>query len=1044
MHLTDQQLADLALGRTESGDIESLRAHVVSCSECADRHVTVSSLVFAKTTVAVASEQAAVESVAANAEPVLEAGTLIGRYVLIEKIGAGSMGEVFTASDPHLDRRVALKLLRSEVLSFEEGHARLLREAQSLARLQHPNVISVHDVGMFHGRVFIAMEHVSGEPLSKWMQSPHSESEVVSVFLQAGAGLAAAHQSGLIHRDFKPDNVHIGHDGRVRVLDFGLARPVDASELAGAARAPKSRDESHLQSQISGAGQSPLTQLGAIVGTPGYMAPEQLAGLAVDARSDQFSYCAALYEALTGARPFAGNTLGTHALEIEQGRFVKAENSRTVSPKTLDIAKRGLQAKPSNRWPSMDALLSALRPKRRRRVRTFLGLLAMAALAVLGVFWAASTTRRLAICGGQDRFLESVWDKDTQARIGQVFDQSGTADAKTGFGQLQKTLNAYALSWTQAMREVCEASKIRKTDGPALAEQKNACLLKRLERFRAFTTMVQKVEAPMLKDVVVAAQELDPVSNCFNASLVDPVSNGGTAQVEDVALEPWFQVAHARLSSGDLVEGQRQLRALEMGKATPQQRSEYMLLDAAFEEKKGASHQAFDALLKAAAMAIEAQDGKRLALALGRLAVNAERVDNASAAQSYLTLAEASARRFPDDVDLQSFLLLQQGTVKMQGRLFQAAKRLFEDALRLERGAAVDTRARQLETLSLLAEASMAVGEYATAQQRLREALALLETQGDVSAFTTTTLVLALSRALRQAGQLSEADGLVSDALQKHEANKGMRTRETQQLALELAWVANARGDRERAMTLATTVAEAARQAGHRTNATAAAIQRAEVYANGGDYREAAQLYAQTLKSDAEQNGAHSVPLSVRALVGLARVSIQQGAWLSAQTTIEQALSLCSADSRRFSSELADVKSVKGLMLSEQQRTELALASFKEAVALREQKGAAEATALVDDWVNIGLTLSALHRSAEAVVVLQRAIKQRPSAENSSNANMALARVLWSMGASEKSRAIELFTVAIKGLTAREQEAARVWARQSGLPVFEPLAPALP
>jgi tetratricopeptide (TPR) repeat protein len=245
-------------------------------------------------------------------------------------------------------------------------------------------------------------------------------------------------------------------------------------------------------------------------------------------------------------------------------------------------------------------------------------------------------------------------------------------------------------------------------------------------------------------------------------------------------------------------------------------------------------------------------------------------------------------------------------------------------------------------------------------------------------------------------------------------------------------------------MSLAATASESARQTGHRASATAAAIQRAEVYARGGDFREAAQLFTQVLKSDAEQNGARSVSLSVRALVGLARVSIPQGAWLSAQTSLEQAQALCGADARRFSSELADVKSVKGVMLREQQRPELALTAFQEAVALREQKGAAEASALVDDWVNMGLTLSALHRSAEAVVMIEKALKQRPSAEDASHAQMALARVLWSMGAAEKSRATELFSVAINELTAQEQEAARGWARQSGLPVFEPLVPALP
>lgn len=195
-------------------------------------------------------------------------GNHIGRYVVLGSVGRGAMGVVLAAFDPELDRKIALKLLHSG--SSSDGRARLQREAQALARLSHPNVIRVHDVGTHQDQVFIAMELVQGTTLDMWLQRRRpSWRTVVEMFIRAGEGLAAAHDAGMIHRDFKPANVLVSDDERVKVTDFGLAR-IDADPPAEPAAAPDSG--SGLDSSSS----PTLTRTGSLMGTPAYMAPEQL------------------------------------------------------------------------------------------------------------------------------------------------------------------------------------------------------------------------------------------------------------------------------------------------------------------------------------------------------------------------------------------------------------------------------------------------------------------------------------------------------------------------------------------------------------------------------------------------------------------------------------------------------------------------------------------------------------------------------------------------------------------------------------------------
>jgi len=285
----------------------------------------------------------------------LPRGTNLGRYVLLDCIGRGGMAVVYGAYDPELDRKVAVKLLRTDLPGTPtELRASLLHEAQAMARLAHPNVIAVYDVGTFNDQVFLAMEFIRGRDLRAWLgEAPRTWTEILAVFLNAGEGLRAAHQSGLVHRDFKPDNVLIGNEGEVRVMDFGLAHRL---------RAPG--DEERTPEERSKA--APLGG-GALAGTPLYIAPEQWRGEPADAQSDQFSFCVSLYEALHGVRPYEGKTSASYA-----GVVPSPPKGSAVPGWLRRVLLKGLSLKPQDRHSSMRELLTALsRGLMARKYRTW-------------------------------------------------------------------------------------------------------------------------------------------------------------------------------------------------------------------------------------------------------------------------------------------------------------------------------------------------------------------------------------------------------------------------------------------------------------------------------------------------------------------------------------------------------------------------------------------------------------------------------------------------------------------------------------------------
>lgn len=468
-------------------------------------------------------------------------GSALGRYIVLNKLGGGGMGIVYAAYDPELDRKVALKLLHAEATEepkAQQARTRLLREAQAMARLSHANAITVHDVGTLGKEVFIAMEFIDGRTLAKWLkEKDRGTREILEVFVQAGRGLAAAHAAGLVHRDFKPDNVLIGNDGRVKVLDFGLARP--AEDLLGdAPTVPRHLDEKDLSTPRLL--DTPLTKSGAFLGTPSYMAPEQFLGKTTDARTDQFSFCVALYEALYGERPFEGNSIEVLAQQVTSGKVKNLQPSRRLPGHVRPMLRRGLRPKPDERFPSMEPLLQALsKDPRVFRRRALAAGTAVLAVAIFAAIYRQAAYRHSQLCKGAEEQLSGIWNKDRGRAVEAAFLGTGASFAADAFRETKKSLDKYAQTWVHAQTDACEATRLRGEQSEELLDLRMACLSQRREEFRVLVDLFATADRKLVQNSAQAAQALTSLDGCSNAealkSPVRPPSDLATrAKVEEL------------------------------------------------------------------------------------------------------------------------------------------------------------------------------------------------------------------------------------------------------------------------------------------------------------------------------------------------------------------------------------------------------------------------------------------------------------------------------------------------------------------------------
>jgi formylglycine-generating enzyme required for sulfatase activity len=373
----------------------------------------------------------------------LGTGAQIGRYVIVERVGTGAMGVVYGAYDPQLDRKVALKLIKPGQGVKDTARARLLREAKAIARLQHPNVVAVHDVGVLDDQVFLAMEFVGGGTIKSWLaERPRTWREILDVFVAAGRGLAAAHAAGLVHRDFKPDNVLLDKEHRPRVVDFGIARQAGGGddELAGETGDVESDGTATLRDSSGKHPLATVTKTGTWVGTPAYMAPEQFLGERGDEKSDQFSFCVALYEALYGERPFAGDDMLSISVNVTTDQMRPLPRDRGVPAWVRRLILRGLKVDPGARWESMAALIAALSsdPVAKLRNRLLAGGIALVVATVVVVAWQMVSRRRAQAEREIARYVGEATTAATRARAQVSQAQALRAQAFAAFDKMDK------------------------------------------------------------------------------------------------------------------------------------------------------------------------------------------------------------------------------------------------------------------------------------------------------------------------------------------------------------------------------------------------------------------------------------------------------------------------------------------------------------------------------------------------------------------------------------------------------------------------------
>jgi len=611
----------------------------------------------------------------------------IGRFAVLSRLGSGGMGTVFSAYDEELDRRVAIKVLHRESgKGASKGQSRLRREAQAMAKLSHPNVAQVYEVGMFEGQVYLAMEFVKGQTITEWLkEAPRHWREIVDVFQQAGRGVAAAHAAGLVHRDFKPDNVMIASDGRVRVLDFGLVRAsgeeasVEEASIEIAELAKLAQDRPL---------DTPLTATGAVIGTPAYMSPEQFHGQANDAKADQFSFCVSLYEGLYGERPFAGKSWMSLAMNVIKGEVRKPPAGTSVPTWLHKVVLRGLEADPYARFDSMDDLLAELGRDPARKRRRIFGVAAVLAV-VAGALGSAALwqQKRSQACSGAEAKLAGVWDETRKRMVEQALLATGVSHAQDTWQRVEKGLDEYTAKWANMQEQTCEATQIRHEQSAERMHLRMACLEKRLWEVEGLTKVLSNADHEVAENAIGAAAALTPVQRCAGDNLRVELVVPEAPEVRDSVAAQRTRLAEAKAleDAGKYAEGvalaeQIAKTAIEIGYSPFVAEARYRL--GSLQRQAGNYAKAETELVEAIGAAEEGRLDEIAARAQSLL-VMVVGYDQArhDEGRFWARQARAKLRRLPGADDLEAELLAHRGVLNGEAGLHDDATSQLERAL---------------------------------------------------------------------------------------------------------------------------------------------------------------------------------------------------------------------------------------------------------------------------------------------------------------------------------------------------------------------------
>jgi eukaryotic-like serine/threonine-protein kinase len=486
-------------------------------------------------------------------------GSRVGRYVVLEQAGEGGMGVVVRAYDPKLRREVALKLMRTG--GGPEGQARMLREAQALARLSDPHVVAVYDAEVTEHGVCIAMEYVEGHTLGRWLgEQKRGWQEVLNVVVAMARGLASAHAAGLVHRDVKPANVLVGTDGRVRLTDFGIARAGENGSAGGSS-----------VDGVAEPGLQDLTQAGTVLGTPAYMAPEQHVGKRADARADQYALCVVAWEGLYGQRPFRKeSTVGS--LREAKLRGPPARPASRVPVWLHTVLVRGLAVEPDGRWPSMETLVEALLSgqSRSRRRRAGLGVGLVASVVAATLTWQGwQRARQVAACEQEGESIAEVWNDETRETLRGALTGTGVSHAEETAKKVMPWLDGQARAWQDARTQACLEARVQGSWDLEVLDRSRWCLDEHRMELEALVTELSRGEGKGVEKAVSAAAGLAGVAGCRDAARLARLPAPPTARQAELALvRAELSKAQALEHTGAYEEGlETARRALERAEA---------------------------------------------------------------------------------------------------------------------------------------------------------------------------------------------------------------------------------------------------------------------------------------------------------------------------------------------------------------------------------------------------------------------------------------------------------------------------------------------
>ncbi len=766
--LEENEFVDLVTGNLDPEAAAEAEAHIDSCNRC--RLVLIelarvfelraSSLPAAPHETTERSEDEAMLPLVLQPRALVR-GSQIGRYVVLEVLGTGAMGIVYAAYDPELDRKVALKLLRDR--KVDEGHReRLLREARATAKLAHPNVVVVHDVGTHDGALFMAMEFVEGGTLADWQAEDRDHDAVLRAYGEAARGLAAAHEAGLVHRDFKPANVLVGLDGRVRVTDFGLAR---LGELT------TSVDEQAYRTLDASPSDVSLTKTGAIIGTPAYMSPEQFRGEPADARSDQFSFCVALYEALCGERPFPGKSFAELSAHVSSGQVTQGDAFAELPRPVRTALLQGMRVDPAERFANMGALLEALQPDDGAS-RLGPALVGGSVAAVVGAFGIAMlpTDPPPDPCADEQAAFDEVWSEDRKASLGAQLRGSGHVYAEDVAGRVVSLLDTYAQEWTEAYAPACAVS---------MSSAEVVCLQDRRRDLEQLLAALQQGGGGVAEFAVQAVERLESSASCVGGDGVLLPTPSPPASVSDAVA-----TLRERLALSEALHDTRQYEeALEVASAVgfEAQGLAFAPVQAEAALARGralGSNRKIEEAEKAFSRAVRvawASGHERAALeaAIELVFVSGVELDSPDVGRVWADYGEAALQRLGGSARVEGLVAEALGALAQHQRDFPAAKAQFERSLKVRETFLQESSTVLGVTLSRLAGAEISMGEHVQGLEHATRGLEIYKAAvGDQHPAVMRAYSLQ-GTALLQLGRLEEAEVALREALAIGEATLG-------------------------------------------------------------------------------------------------------------------------------------------------------------------------------------------------------------------------------------------------------------------------------